>query len=227
MQVVILAGGLGTRLRPLTYEIPKPMVPVKGRPFLEHQIKMLKKNGLSDFVLCVGYLGDKIKKYFKNGESLGINILYSEEKIPLGTGGALKNAKDLLEKEFLLVYGDSFLDIDYNNLTLFFSQKGRLGITVAFANSPKIAPNNTELNDNGEIVSYNKKEEGRANCVEAGVHIFNKGILDLIPSDKTFSLEESLLPILIQKKELAGYLTSQRYYDIGTFERISNFKRIL
>ena len=103
MQVVILAGGLGIRLRLLTQSLPKPMVLIKGKPFLEYQLEMLKKNGFEDFILCTGYLGEKIEEYFDNGEKMGIHIKYSKENTPLGTGGALKNAQKLLENEFVLI----------------------------------------------------------------------------------------------------------------------------
>lgn len=227
MQTVILASGLGTRLRPLTLEIPKSMVLINGKPFLERQLELLKKKGFKKIILCLAYLGDKIESYFGNGDNFGLDIVYSRGDIAWGTGGNIKNAENLLEKEFLFLYGDSFLDIDYQDAISYFHKTGKMGATVVFQNNPKIVPNNIEINKKGEIVNYNKKEEGKSNCVEAGVHVFKKDILNFIPSASWFSLEEDLLPILIKNKELSGYLTDQKFYDIGTFERIEIFKNMI
>src|SRR5262245_38458562 len=107
MQAVILAGGLGTRLWPLTKEIPKPMVPIAGTPYLEHQLRLLAKQQITDVVLLTGYLGSQIEGHFGNGASLELNIRYSRESRPLGTGGALREARHLLADSFVLIYGDS------------------------------------------------------------------------------------------------------------------------
>ncbi len=227
MQIVILAGGLGTRLKPLTDTIPKPMISINGRPFLEYQIEMLKRNGFGDFILCIGYLGEKIEEYFNSGKSLGITIRYAKEEKPLGTGGALKNAEKFLEDEFVVVYGDSFLDMNYENLIADFYKSKKMGMTVVFKNNPKIVLNNIEVADRGEVLNYDKKNEGRSNYVEAGVHIFKKEVLNFMPENSVFSLEEELLPILIKKGELNAYITDKRFYDIGTFERLNIFKDIL
>ncbi len=227
MQVVILAGGLGTRLRPLTEKFPKPMAPIKGKPFLEYQLTLLKKNNLNNVILCVGYLGEKIKDYFGNGEKMGMDIIYSKEDRPLGTGGALKNAQHLLEKEFILLYGDSFLDIDYQDVVKKFRALKKDGMSVIFENNPKIAHNNIEARENFEIVNYDKENEDKCNYIEAGVHVFKKSILHFIPENSVFSLEEDVFPCLIRRRELFAYPTGVRFYDIGTFERFENFKKIL
>lgn len=227
MQAIILAGGLGTRLRPLTHKFPKPMVLIKGKPFLEYQLEMLKKNGFNDFILCTGYLGEKIEEYFGNGQSLGIHITYSKENVPLGTGGALKNAKKLLENEFVLIYGDSFLPMDYKFLIADFSKSKKLAMTVVFKNNPKMVLNNIEVSKTGEVLRYDKKNEGLSNYVEAGVHIFKKNVLSFMPKNAVFSLEEELLPILIKKRELVAHITDKKFYDIGTFDRLKIFNQVL
>ena len=124
MQVVILAGGLGTRLGPLTRPHPKPMVPVKGVPYLEHQLRLLARQGLTDIVLLTGYLGEQIEEYFGDGDRMGLRLRYSRELEPLGTGGALRQARPLLEEAFLVIYGDSYLRIDY-------AAVGRVALTGA------------------------------------------------------------------------------------------------
>ena len=227
MQAVILAGGLGARLRPLTHKVPKPMVLIKGKPFLEYQLEMLKKNSFQDFILCTGYLGEKIEEYFGNGEKMGIHIKYSKENEPLGTGGALKNAQKLLESEFVLIYGDSFLPMDYKLLIADFNESKKLGITVVFGNNPKIVQNNMEVSQTCEVLNYDKKNEGRSNYVEAGVHVFKKGVLNFVPENSVFSLEEELLPVLIKTGELSAHITNKRFYDIGTFDRLKIFNQVL
>jgi len=227
MQVVILAGGLGTRLRPITETIPKPMVLINGKPFLEYQLEMLKKNGFEDFILCTGYLGEKIEEYFGNGQKMGMQIKYSKENEPLGTGGALKNAEKLLENEFVLIYGDSFLPMDYKSLIADFNESKKLAMPVVFKNSPKIVLNNMEVSKTGEVLHYDKKNEGRSNYVEAGVHILQKDVLNFVPENSAFSLEEELLPVLIKKGELNAHITDKRFYDIGTFDRLKIFTQVL
>ncbi|MBI1866277.1 MAG: NTP transferase domain-containing protein [Candidatus Staskawiczbacteria bacterium] len=227
MQVVILAGGLGTRLRPLTHKVPKPMVLINGKPFLEYQLEMFKKNGFEDFILCTGYLGEKIEKYFGNGKKIGIHVKYSKENEPLGTGGALKNAEKLLENKFFVIYGDSFLHMDYKLVVADFNESKKLAMTVVFKNSPKIVLNNIEVSETGEVLNYDKKNEGQSNCVEAGVHIFQKDVLNFVPENSVFSLEEELLPILIKKKELYAHITDKKFYDIGTFDRLKIFSQVL
>lgn len=236
MQVVILCAGLGTRLRPLTYHIPKPMVLIRNKPFLEYQLKLLKKNDLTNIVLCVNYLGEKIREYFGDGRKFGMRILYSwgdsveETKEGLkdwGTGRTLKGAEDVLEKEFLLLNGDTFLDIDYQNLISYFHQQQKLAAIVAFENQPKIMVNNLRIGEGNKAVGYDKKEEGRANCVDAGVQVYQKDIFNLFPNKKQISLGEEIFPVLIQKGEMMAYVVNQKFYDIGTPERLKNFIDIL
>jgi D-glycero-alpha-D-manno-heptose 1-phosphate guanylyltransferase len=227
MQVIILSGGLGTRLRPYTYNVPKSMILIKGKPFLEYQIDLLKKNGLKNILICGGFLSEQIRDYFNDGDKWGVNISYSFEKNLLGTGGALKNAKSYLEDNFLLLNGDTFLDINYQDAINNFWEVKKTAMMVVYKNSPKIMSNNVEINKKKEVINYNKRKECEANCVDAGVQIFRKKMIDLISSDRKVSLEEEIFPVLIQKEELSAYPTAQTFYDIGTFERLEKIKRIL
>lgn len=229
MQTIVFAGGLGTRLRPFTYEIPKVMIPVREKPFLEYLLKLLKKNGLDKIVLCIGYLGKQIENYFENGKSLGINIRYSyeDENRLLGTGGALKNAEPLLDDEFAVLNGDTFLDINYQDLISFFHKKGKTGVLAGFLNNPKIMPNNMEIDETNKVINYNKEKEIKNNCVDAGVSVFKKDILGLISKNKKVSLETEIYPLLIRQGEFFVYPTDKRFYDIGTFERLELFSQII
>ena len=227
MQAVILAGGKGRRLRPITEQIPKPMIEIKGKPFLQYQLEFIKDCITKNILLLVGYLGDKIEGYFKNGAALGLNIQYSYEKAPLGTAGALRNANDKLEDEFLLLYGDSYLPIDYKELVGCFHKSGGKAMMVIYDNSQNIACNNVNIAESGLVSEYNKKNPNAMSYVEAGVMVFKKEITELIPTGRLCSLEEEIFPKLISQKQMHCFLTKQRFYDIGTAAGLKIIKDIL
>ncbi len=230
MQAIILAGGFGKRLRPLTQDIPKSMVPVLGRPYLEYQIKWLISQNIAKILILTGYLGEKIKSYFGDGSAFGVNINYSHEPGPLGTAGSLKLAQAKLEPYFALVYGDSFLPVDFIKLENSFLAVNKLGTVVVYDNRAYDTGvlNNMQLDNNGFILRYQKNSyDPELNFVEAGVMVFKKEITDLIPENKTVSLEEEIFPLLINKKELTGYVSKQPFYDIGTREGLSYFEEVI
>jgi len=226
MQTVILAGGRGTRLSPITDTMPKPMVAVNNKPFLEYVLLMLKMNALEKILLCVGYLGDKIEAYFGEGRRLGMEIKYSYEKEALGTAGALKLAEDLLGEEFLVLYGDSYLDIDYRDFIDFFENHKTTGSIVIYDNVLGDTGVKNNIAIDGDIITmYEKNIEGSSlKYVEAGASIFRKGLLALIQKNRFVSLENEIFPILIKNKELIGYKSKTRFCDIGTLERLDYFK---
>lgn len=227
MQAVIMGGGLGTRLRPLTFEIPKSMVPVNGKPFLEHQVNHLKESGIKKFLFCIGYLGEQIEEYFGDGERFGVSIQYSVEDKPLGTGGALKNAEDKLEEDFVLVNGDTYNPIDIKEVVEFYNTKEKKGLVVLYDNHEKIVENNISLGEDGLITAYDKESSAGMTHVDAGVYVFNKSVLSLIPKDKKVSLETEIFQQLIRQKELVGYATGHRFYDIGTLKRFKKIEEVL
>lgn len=228
MQTVILAGGLGTRLRPLTEKIPKPMILVKDKPFLEHQLILLKKFDLKKIILCLSYLSNTIQDYFGDGSRWGLNIRYSIEEKPLGTGGALKKAEKYLQDHFLALNGDSYLPFDYHRFTFYFRDIKSLGLLAVYHNRKRIAPSNIALNHRSMVSEYNKREEKQSmHYIDAGVMIFQKRMLELIPPDKVVSLEEDIFPELIEMGELQAYPTEERYYDIGAFHRLKEIEEIL
>jgi len=224
MQAVILAGGLGKRLRPLTHITPKLMVKIYGRSFLEHHILSLREQGIKDIVLLIGYLGGKIKSYFKDGSDFGVNIRYSEDN-QLGTGGAIKNASHLLEEEFIVLNGDTYLPINYEDLITRFRESNKLGMITVYDNTDKIANNNVFLKD-GQIIEYNKGGAPHLTHLDAGVSIFKKDILNMIDKEN-FSLEDDLYTILINMDKLAYFLTSQRFFDIHVLEKMENIRKYL
>ncbi len=230
MQAVILAGGLGKRLRPLTENIPKPMVTVLGKPYLEYQINWLRSNKICKVLLLTGYLGEKIESYFGDGSLFGVDITYSQEPEALGTGGGLKYAEDKLENRFILIYGDSFLPLIFSDLINHFLEINKTAVVVVCDNNicDTGVMNNILLDKNGLIMKYKKNSRDEdLNYVEAGVMVFNKNIVDLIPNNKVVSLEEEFFPILINKKELNGYISDKIFYDIGTEDRLKRFEKIV
>lgn len=229
MQAVILAGGLGTRLRPMTYDIPKPMIPINGKPYLEYQIEYLRDQGVRDVLILVGYLGNQIIDHFGNGAKIGVNINYSKEEKPLGTAGGLKNAEKLLEDNFLLIYGDSFLPINYNDLQDTSTELEAAAVICVYDNSENTdVINNISLDNNTRrVLKYHKDALDKdLRYVDAGVLLVNKRIVELIQAGQVVSLENQIFPRLIRENKLYAYITNKRFYDIGTPDRLKLAKEV-
>ena len=179
MQAVILAGGLGTRLRPMTYDIPKPMIPINNKPYLEYQLEYLARHNIREILILIGYLGNQIEEYFGNGHKWGLNIKYSLEEAPLGTGGGLKKAENLLEQEFLLIYGDSFLAVDYNHLIEVYKNLKIKHMICVYDNSENTdVISNIALDDNKRVTCYKKNSiDASFKYVDSGVLLLNKQVL--------------------------------------------------
>jgi NDP-sugar pyrophosphorylase family protein len=231
MQIVVLAGGVGTRLWPLTKETPKPMVRVRGLPYLEHQLRLFARQSLTDVVVLTGYLGQQIEDYFGDGSRLGLRVRYSRELQPLGTGGALREARHLLGDEFLVVYGDSYLPIDYAAVGRRLLVSDATGLIVVYHDpeGETLVRPNVALDSAGYVTRYDKQAASdlELKYVEAGVLAFRRPVLDLIPSDGIVSLEQQVYPQLIARKALLGLPTTQRFYDIGTPERLHVLEELL
>jgi NDP-sugar pyrophosphorylase family protein len=222
MQAVILAGGLGTRLWPLTKTVPKPMVPVAGVPYLEHQVRLLEQQGFRDILLLTGYLGEQIEEYF------GPRARYVREESPVGTGGALRDAYSKLADSFLLIYGDSYLPINYTEPLTKLNNSTARGLLVVYDNrlGDTSVKNNVDL-DGRYVGRYEKDSPDRLGYVEAGVLAFDKSIIDLMSPEGAVSLEKEIFPKLIATRELLAHVTTQRFYDIGTPERLKNIEEFL
>ena len=226
MQVVILAGGLGTRLRPITERVPKPMVEVSGRPFLEYIISHVAGQRFDRMLLLLGYLGEQVRDYFGDGKNFGISIDYAFEPKPLGTAGAVRNAIGQVDKEFLLLYGDSFLPIDYQAVAGSYRKNPSRGLIVVYDNrhADTGVLNNVALGSDGVVTRYEKGcVDPGLQYVEAGVLCFQREVFANLPAIKPVSLEQELYPELIAQRELRAFVTSQRFFDIGTPERLEEF----
>jgi NDP-sugar pyrophosphorylase family protein len=227
LPVVILAGGLATRLRPITERIPKALVEVAGRPFLEHQIELLKRNAITDLILCVGYLGEMIEQRYGDGATLGVRITYSFDGVKLlGTGGAIKNAAPLLPAAFFVLYGDSYLPVDYQAVATAFNKAGKPALMTAFANADAWDSSNVWF-ENGRIRLYSKREKLlEMRHIDYGLMICTRQIFDHFPGNVPFDLADTL-EILSRRGELAGHEVDQRFYEIGSPAGLAELDRFL
>jgi len=235
--VAILAGGLATRLRPITEKIPKSLVPVAGKPFLAHQLELLHSRGIRRAVLCVGYLGEMIRRDFGKGERFGVKLDYSfdsprhseataaGEKL-LGTGGAIKRALPLLSDEFFVLYGDSYLPVDYTPIAESFHRSGKLGLMTVYRNDGKYDTSNVVF-ASGEIKVYDKKAKlPEMRHIDYGLNLFKATAFNSRPSSQPFDLAE-VMGELVREKQLAGYEVRDRFYEIGSPAGLAELETLL
>jgi len=224
MQAAVLAGGLATRLGDLTRYRPKSMVMVAGKPFLEYQLEFLRKGGIRDVVLCVGHLANQIEAYFSSGRSLGVSIKYSYEAEPLGTAGAIKNAEALLEEIFFVIYGDSYIFLDFRQTMDVFEYNNKQALMTVYRNNDSYDRSNTSVN-NGLVTSYSKtvKSEDMV-YIDYGATIFRKSVLEMIPPNMFYSLE-ALIPRLVEKGEVIAFEAKHRFYEIGSPQGLQEFEK--
>ncbi len=223
MKALILIGGLGTRLRPLTCTTPKPLLPIVNRPFLEYQFELIKRHGIKEVIFCVSYLSHIFENYFGTGKKWGLKIEYVHEKEPLGTGGAIKNASKLIDEPLLIFNGDILTDIDLSAMWRFHRQNKAL-VTIALnrVKDPTIY-GLVETDQKGRIKRFTEKpawDEVTTNTINSGVYIFEPEVLDHIPKGVNFSVERGLFPdLLAQKEPLFGYVFRGYWLDIGSLDK--------
>ena len=225
--VAILAGGLATRLRPITEKIPKSLVPVAGKPFLAHQLELLRSRGIHRVVLCVGYLGEMIQRYFGDGSAFDIQLKYSFDGPKLlGTGGSIKQALPLLGDEFFVLYGDSYLPVEYRPVAEFFRRSGKLGCMTVYSNEGRYDASNVVFHD-GEIAVYDKKNrKPEMQHIDYGLSLFKVSVFDSYPPDQPFDLAE-VMGKLVHEKQLAGYEVTQRFYEMGSPAGLAELENLL
>lgn len=224
--VAILAGGLATRLRPITEKIPKSLVPVAGRPFLAHQLEFLHVRGIRRAVLCIGYLGEMIRDEF-GSEKFGVKLDYSFDGPKLlGTGGAIKQAMPMLGDEFFVLYGDSYLPIEYAPIAKFFHESGRQGLMTVYRNEGKFDASNVVFAD-GEIKVYDKKNRlPEMRYIDYGLSMFKASVFDSYGEDQVFDLAE-VMGRLVREKQLAGYEVHERFYEMGSPAGLAELESLL
>lgn len=223
MKALFLAGGLGTRLKPITDDLPKPMVPIMGKPLLERNIENLKKHGVDEIVLSTCYKPHKIEKYFEDGRKLGVKISYISEDMPLGTAGAIKNAQRFFNDTFLVFNADILSDIDISEMIRFHKETGALAtIAVTQVDNPS-AYGVIEHDKNGFVTAFKEKpqpHESSSNLINAGVYIFEPQLLNEIPAGRAVSIERETYPLLLQKGfKIAVYNRCSYWLDLGTPEK--------
>lgn len=220
MKALFLAGGKGTRLRPITNELPKPMVPVVGKPLLERNIERLKEHGVDEVVLSTCYKPYKIEKYFGNGEKLGIKINYISEDIPLGTAGAIKNAEEFFDDTFIVFNADILSDIDISDMIKWHKEKGAFATIATTQVEDPSAYGVIEYDDKGFITAFKEKpkpHETTSNLINAGIYIFEPELFNEIPSGRTVSIERETYPKLLDHgKKIAVYNKCSYWLDLGT-----------
>ncbi len=216
LSVAILAGGCATRLYPVTKTMPKVMVEVAGKPFIAHQLKLLKKNGLEQVIICSGHLSRQIEDFVGDGKIFGLSVRFSiDGKQLLGTAGAVKKALPLLTDVFLLMYGDSYLDIDFQPIIDYFLSHDKKGLMVVLRNTSKWDKSNVIYKD-GDIIEYDKDTRDRKmEYIDYGLAILRKSAFDETGKKKVFDLVE-LYKGLIRKKQMLGFEVKNRFYEIGS-----------
>ena len=227
LPVAILAGGMATRLRPITEKIPKLLVEVAGEPFFSHQIRLLKKAGLHHLVLCVGYLGERIVAQYGDGSKWGVKIEYSfDGPRLLGTGGALIQALPKLGQAFYVLYGDSYLPVDYPTIGQAFLGSGKLGLMTVFENHERYDTSNVWFGE-GEIKIYDKKNKvPQMHHIDYGLGVLRADALAAYPKDEVVDLA-AVYGQLVSARQLAGYEIPNRFYEIGSHTGLNELNQLL
>ena len=217
MKAVILAGGLGTRLRPLTNSKPKPMLPIGEKPILEHLVEWTKKGGIKSIVLCVSYLRKSIEDYFEDGKKFGVTIEYAISKKPLATAGQLKTAEEFIDDDFVCMYGDSIFNFSLRNMIKQHVMKKSfvtMGLNEFKTNLPYGVIGSSK---NGRVISWNEKPEIKAN-VNMGCYVMNSDIFNLIPKNKPYGMDDVIKNAMKKKQKVNSFITKKGFTDIGNKE---------
>jgi MurNAc alpha-1-phosphate uridylyltransferase len=227
LPVAILAGGLATRLWPITEGTPKSLVEVAGRPFVEHQLDLLREAGFRDVVLCVGHLGAQVQELLGDGSRLGVQLLYVEDGPELlGTGGALRRALPLLGEAFLVMYGDSYLDCDYRAVEASFLESGKKGLMTVYRNDGQWERSNVGY-EAGRVEAYDKNAAaGTFHYVDYGLSALRADVLAGYPTGRKFDLS-TVFADLIAGGQMAGYEVADRFYEIGSPAGLAETRRKL
>ena len=220
LPVAILAGGLATRLRPITETIPKALIEIAGEPFIFHQLRYLQQQGIDSIILCIGYLGEMIQASVGDGSQFGVRVSYSFDGPKLlGTGGAIKAALPLLGEDFFIFYGDSFLPIPFKPVEKSYLSSKKLGLMTVLKNENQWDKSNV-IYQNDSLIEYNK-EEIRSNMsyIDYGLGILNANVFSRYPEGEVLDLSKVYNELSL-KSELFGYEVFERFYEIGSQQGI-------
>lgn len=227
IDVLILCGGFGRRMQGIIKKVPKPMAEIGGRPFLDILIDCVSSFGFRRFILCLGYMGDIIKRHYQKRDD-SLKILFSQESQPLGTAGALKHAETLINSNpFLVMNGDSLCHFGLDKFVDFYINKKALFALVLAKAKPGKDYGVVSLGNNDQITQFKEKTKAKENgLINAGIYLFASSILSMIPANKNFSLEHDLFPQIINNR-FYGYIAEEELLDIGTPEKYKKAKRML
>ena len=228
-KAVILAGGKGTRLRPITYNIPKSLIDIQGKTITEWLFDLFKKYGIRDVILSVGYMADKIKDYFEDGGKYGVNIEYVEENPnkPLGTAGPLRLAEDMLNDSFVVSNGDELKCINIPRMFRLHKRKNALA-TIALTTVHDPTQYGAARLDGSRILEFvekPKKSEVPSNLINSGFYIIEPEVIEMIPKGKLCMLEKDIFPRLAEESRLRGFPFSGQWFDTGNFERLDKARK--
>ncbi|MGB7281771.1 MAG: sugar phosphate nucleotidyltransferase [Candidatus Acidiferrum sp.] len=225
--VAILAGGLATRLRPLTETLPKSMLLVNGEPFIAHQLRLLQTQGVTEVVLCTGFLGEQISDFVGDGGQFGITVQYSlDGDKPLGTAGAIRKALPFLSESFFVLYGDSYLTCDFATVEQTFASSNKQGLMTVYANHGLFDRSNVEFSG-GRIHVYDKrKTTPEMHHIDYGLGVFRASVFQQYPVDVVLDLER-IYQDLLAKDQLVAAAVSERFYEIGSFSGLRELGELL
>ena len=225
--VVILAGGLATRLRPITERIPKALVEVGGQPFIAHQLRLLKSHGVQHVIISAWYKGEMIREYVGNGNQFGMDVEYVfDGDYPLGTGGAIRQALTLFTDPFFVLYGDSYLPCDYADIQAHFDRHTRPGLMTVYRNQGQWDTSNVEMHNN-EILCYDKiNRTPRMEFIDYGLGLFKRDVFASMPQGQPADLTE-IYQTLVAHHSLLAYEVKQRFYEVGSFEGLQELDKLL
>jgi N-acetyl-alpha-D-muramate 1-phosphate uridylyltransferase len=220
--IAVLAGGLGTRLHPITETIPKSLVEVAGQPFVSHQLELFARRGIRDVVFCIGFLGEQLEDFVGDGARFGVSVRYSRDGDRLlGTGGAVRHALPMLGEEFLVTYGDSYLDIPYTEMVQAFRAAGAAALMTVYRNDNRWDTSNVEYVD-GRVIAYDKTSRtSRMRHIDYGLLAMTPAAFSGWENRDTFDLSALLGPLAASDK-LAGYETTTRFFETGSHSGIAD-----
>ena len=222
MQAVIMAGGEGSRLRPLTSNVPKPMLPVANRPLMEHIIELLRSHGVTDITATVQFLASVIRNYFSDGSDLGVSLSYSTEDVPLGTAGSVLNAKELLSGTFLVISGDALTDLDLTKVVEFHRSRDSAATLVLKRMADPLEFGIVMTAEDGRIERFLEKPtwgQVFTDTINTGIYVLEPEVLDMIPPAQPYDFSSELFPLMLEKGlPLYGYITDEYWTDVGDTE---------
>jgi len=225
--VAILAGGLATRLRPLTQTFPKALLDVAGEPFIAHQLRLLRRQGVARVVICAGYLGEMIREFVHHGEEFGVDVTFAFDGPKLlGTAGALRQARPLLGQQFFVLYGDSYLPCDLRAVQRAFTASGQPALMTVYRNDGQWDASNVEFAD-GKLLAYDKRRKSpRMRHIDYGLGVLSAAVLDEVPADSPYDLAV-LYQNLLRRGQLAAAEVPERFYEIGSFQGLDELAGLL